>query len=174
MTAATASRCAGAFAYPDEINDQSIEHGKARARLNAALHSAKPEMSRGSRGQELDILGIKAELIARWLARRWGWNFVAAPLVADRPVSEPDIIVEGLRIDVKGVNGRGLMNVNCRAHANAAKAVDVYWFIQPFDDNSCCWLMTSHSEVSHWQRRQHGIREPYFTRSMQKGRTCTR
>lgn len=127
----------------------------ARQAKNAKLmeQTKGSQFDRGSKNFEVDYKGILGELVARDYLDSIGKSYEAGELVQDSPVKEADIILSGVRYDVKTKVNRGrLIEVNQRAHKKGRGIIDFYWFVN-IDEKTCTALMktVSYDQVNQWE-----------------------
>jgi len=141
--------------FPEYINEVSTILGRFRTKLNADLAKKKPECDRGRQNDEVNILGIKAELIARHVAFDLGGTYHATRLIADTPLCEPDIVKSGNRYDVKGVKyGANMLTVNDKAHLKNKGGITHYFFIQIMGETKARYTIFEKGMVDGWELKQ--------------------
>ena len=125
--------------YPEMFLNLANEIGETRTMLSRKYYKKGTEKYRGENENKISSLGILGELIARHYLTENNMPFKAAPLIALKPIAEPDIY---LLTDKNGVDVKSLeyytkeLYVNKDAHNNADKRPDYYWFIK-IDKYNC-------------------------------------
>lgn len=141
----------GIIKYPGYINTVSIYIGRLRDMMNAEMNEDNPGYQRGNRSQDVNVWGVKGELIVQHFLHLKGVKHTSAPLIHQKPVQEADIMLDNnyVCVDVKTLrpDGKHLL-VNEKAHLKT-KGVNYYWFIQPFEKEARYWIY-SFSEVDKW------------------------
>ena len=70
-----------------------------------------------------------------------------------KPVVGADLIVNDVRIDVKGVPPqRAKLWVNANSHENRNKKIDVYWFIHLINETKANNYIVSWDDVNKWHK----------------------
>jgi len=127
--------------------------GLARDILNKKLNEQEKKYSRE---KELNVngWGVLGELVAMKFLDERSIEYEHAPLIAPTPVKRADIVMDGIKYDVKAVppGGRQFM-VNEEAHEQ--KDVDYYWFVQFSRSMRGYVYAFKHCEISDW-----GLAEP--------------
>lgn len=158
--------------YPKVFNEIAITLGKHRTESNSALHKKDNQYDRGELAAEIDALGILAELIGQFLFFANQKEYRAAPLLADSAQSEPDIVTDIMRIDVKGVRESGdRFAVNAKAHKHSGKNISHYLFIQKIGPNVARYWWVRHEEVAGWNYMDNehvNNRSSYFYKEIPK------
>jgi len=154
------------FNNPSEIKEKSCFYGQQRTKNNAKLHEIAPEYDRGRIANNVDELGVTAELIAIEFLEQQKIPFTSLDIVEDRPIKTADVFIENFKIDVKGVRfDNENLTVNYKAHFQ--KDVTHYWFIKPFKDNDGnligeaeYWIIPAEL-VTYWNK-EYGSFTPFF------------
>jgi len=136
--------------------DEVAQHlGKMRNDTNLQLMAAHPQYSRPKQNVEVNILGVRAELVARYALYREGIQYDAPRLVDERPVPGPDLYVGQTAVDVKGVPpGKNYLSVNDQAHEKQ-KGIDMYLFVHFLGPCGVADLyLVAHDVVTSWGKRQ--------------------
>lgn len=143
--------------YPQFINQASQIIGARRSERNGSRNQSG-EYSRGDRNVDLDVLGVKAEMIAEFLMSVNKRKYKASPLITDHPMIEADLLIEGgiggkyISVDVKGMQPNAKrFTVNEKAHFK--KRPDYYLFIEPHSKFAFYWWFKS-EEVDEWNVEQ--------------------
>jgi hypothetical protein len=87
------------FEYPEFINKEAREISVKRSSKSKAVYKQKKRKRKNE--TEVSYRGVLAELIFTCILVKEKIEFKSAPLVAEKPVAEPDFIVGKYRIDVK-------------------------------------------------------------------------
>lgn len=137
--------------------------GKIRNNRNRELMEKHPEYQRGDKGGVVNQLGISGELIAQCFLSLNGINYDGAPLLSDKPESEPDIITKtGCRIDVKAVSEGGWdFLVNKDAHLKKEKNITHYLFVKQVGTTAKYRIFT-YEEVSGWKIKNVKYSDAYY------------
>jgi hypothetical protein len=134
--------------YPPFINPCALLIGKMRDVCNAEM---KEEQTQFKRDGDVDVLGLRGELVAQYFAFTQGKNFVPTQLLASRPLQEPDITLGGKRFDVKAIRPTApYLQVNETAHLKSKNITD-YWFVQCFNKNQARFWWYTHNEIDEWE-----------------------
>jgi hypothetical protein len=157
----------GISEFPVCLWSVADEIGVLREKNNEGRYEQHPEYKRGdarSRNQ-VDVLGVLGELVARHHLCQRGDNFTAAPLLAARPEIAPDIVCRGNRIDVKAYPryARHLL-VNEGAHHKIEKGVDYYWFLRILNQHEAEHYWAPFGEVSSWPCKSFGYAPAFYHR----------
>lgn len=115
---------------PDEIDRLSIEFGIKRKNSHKKLHEVAPEYSRGDSGDDVDILGVKGELIAQafLVDKKVEHDFVE--ILTNEVSKTADVFIKEQKIDVKAVK-KDLDEFRVNRKAHFQKDITHYWFIKP-------------------------------------------
>ena len=145
--------------YPPLINNAALLIGKMRDLCNAEMKEEQPQYKRA---EDVDVLGLKGELVAQYFAFTKNKPFVATKLLASKPLQEPDITIGGKRFDVKAIRPNAPdLQVNEKAHTKSKNITD-YWFIQCFNENQARFWFYKHADVSAWQIRAAKYSKIYY------------
>lgn len=157
----TGMKQTGTIMVPNFIDEVSRIVGDLRNNTNRSLMEINPSYKRGEKTDDVNPLGIRGELIAQCLLSASGRTYQSAALLSDAPISEPDIVINGVGIDVKGVGPHGQhLLVNKKAHDNKSKNVDYYLFIQQLGNSARYWFY-SYQDVSTWKVKFFKYTEAY-------------
>lgn len=149
----------GVIQYPDYINIISIYIGKLRDLYNVELNEKNGKYKRGEKGEFVNIMGVKGELIVQNFLFQQDIKFKYGEILSNKPVGGADIYIgDDIRIDVKTLNdGAEHLLVNEEAHKKT-KNITHYWFIQPLinDNNgksltSAAYWIYTYDEVDNWE-----------------------
>lgn len=122
----------GDIAFPKMFINLAQEIGEIRTLFSKQYYKEGTDKHRGENEPRISKLGILGELIARHDLENRNILFRATPLVGQKPIAEPDLVLLGtnLKIDVKAVSYHDpLLKVNQNSHNNIDKRPDQYWFI---------------------------------------------
>ena len=105
----------GVIHFPDFLNECAVYLGKLRNLVNYDLNEKYGKYKRGDRSEAVNILGARAELVFGFHLFVTGVGYKMGRLLANRPLAEPDMVVEGekdgelrdFNVDVKGVRKEG-------------------------------------------------------------------
>lgn len=153
----------GVIEYPSYIDTVSEYLGRIREMYNIPVRKKSSSFDRGEKNVFVDVLGIKAELIAEHFLFMNGVEFTSPNLIDIKPVIAADICIgEKIKIDVKGVRGDSYeLMVNERAHTKK-EDVTHYWFIQPFQEGKASYWIVKEKVVDNWKVRFAGHTNAYY------------
>ena len=125
----------------------------ARSAISKNVYRRGTERYRGKQEFEISYMGVLAELISRHYCYEYGIEAYFAPIVDKKPVVGADVIVNDVRIDVKGVPPkRSKLWVNANSHENSNKKIDVYWFIHLTGETKANNYIVSWEDVNKWHK----------------------
>ena len=125
----------------------------ARSAISKNVYRRGTERYRGKQEFEISYMGVLAELISRHYCYEYGIAADFAPIVDKKPVVGADLIVNEVRIDVKGVPPkRTKLWVNANSHENRNKKIDVYWFIHLITNTKANNYVVSWDDVNSWSK----------------------
>lgn len=149
--------------YPVLFHEAAEIIGRARNETNLAMNEQAPEYKRGNLSDQVNIVGIRGELIASHHLTCIGVPHEAARLVADSPIYEPDIVTEKHRIDVKAIRPDAPdLLVNFKAHSKKAGKITHYWFIRCITRDTAQHWIFSYATVSKWAVKKVGYTDAYY------------
>lgn len=152
----------GTITYPPFINEVAVYIGKLRDLYNYNLNEQHERFKRGERSEQVNILGVKGELIFSYYLQANNISHEIGRLLNDKPVSAYDILVENKKIDVKTVRTDAPdLLVNKEAHEKL-KGINSYVFVQPLTNNSARYWIFKHDEVSAWKIKNVKYTDAYF------------
>lgn len=155
--------------YPVILEKIAEEMATLRSKLSADVYHEGSETHRGKQEHEISKLGILAELVAQNFLVENSIPFKSATLVDVQPLPEPDIVIDGKLIDVKGVKQSTTnLYVNYKAHLNSKKKCDFYWFVKLMPDYTAEHYLVAHSEVSNWQVKELRYTKAFVNKLMRK------
>lgn len=126
--------------------------GQARSVVNQKILENNPRFDRGEKNNHVDTIGILGELIVMDYLTRKDQKFEMAKLLDFYPSKNPDFVIRKKRIDVKASkrsHHKSLL-VNEEAHKKGAGKIDLYWFVEILDQESCNFYFTDYNNVSGW------------------------
>lgn len=152
----------GRITFPASLWAEAKTIGVARLAANKELMKACPRYSRGDKNEQVEILGVLGELIARHYLTRRNVDFTAAKLLDEAPVHMPDITVGDARLDVKASPGdRPYLLVNLEAHLKA-KGVTHYWFLKLVSKTEALSFIFNYADVDKWPSKNFGYAEAKY------------
>lgn len=143
-----------------DLFDSALRYTKQRLEANKPYYSVATHKRRdGKRNSVLfpkkvdgnmltDFKGILAEMVAREMLDLSGHNYFASAFVKSRGSSDPDIIVNGIRFDVKGCEKT--MKVNKKTF-ESNNDVDEYVFVTFTSDKECVIERHTKDQIKRWQ-----------------------
>ena len=141
----------GTIKYPNFINECAVYIGKLRHLYNYELTQKTDKYNRFGNSDEPDILGMKGELIFSFYLAKNDIEHTNAKLLSNKPIHEPDIIINNKHIDVKTINPNAPhFLVNEEAHKKD-KNVNAYAFIRLKDNNTADYWIFDYKEVNNWE-----------------------
>lgn len=149
--------------YPAFINVCADIVGSLRDLTNLEMNESAVRFKRGDRGGEVNRLGMRGELIARFICHKNNYPFQAPPLLSENPVSGADLIYGEYRFDIKTIRSDAPdLLVNQEAHVNPKKDITHYWFFQQQDSDVALYWIYSHEEVSSWSIKNVRYSDAYY------------
>lgn len=146
--------------YPEYINEVSEVLGKKRYEDSTDIRNSNVKYQRGDKELDIDILGIKGELIASHYLFSKNVNHKLSTLCGGVPVVGCDIMVNDKKIDVKSVPHYGkLLLVDITAHHK--KPMDYYMFVKPSKNNRAKIWVIDYKEIGSWEKRYLGYGNAY-------------
>lgn len=147
-------------AYPDYINEVSEVIGTKRYDDCTAIRKANKDYQRGDQELEIDILGVKGELIASHYLFSKNTEHHLNKLAGGKPISDYDILVNGKKVDVKAIPHYGrFLIVTVMAHHK--KPMDYYMFVKPSQNNTADIWLIDYEEVGKWNKKFLGYGDVY-------------
>jgi hypothetical protein len=135
--------------YPKYIDEVSLLIGKNRNDKNIGNMNRNPQYKRGGMEEQIDVLGVKGEIIFSNYLFQKGVEHEINTLIADRPVCDYDVKVKNKKIDVKSINKNAPhFLVNEKAHNK--KKMDYYVFVMPIGNCKAYMWKYSYSDVFNW------------------------
>lgn len=152
----------GIIIYPKYLNSISEYIGTQRSKSNIELVNSVLEFNRGERDIELNVLGVKGELIFAHQLFTLGIDYELNVLCADKPVVGCDIIIGNYRIDVKASypQSKSLL-VNERSH-HKAKDITHYAFVQLLTDTTARYWIFEKQLITNWELRKMKFTNAYY------------
>jgi hypothetical protein len=148
--------------YPDYINEVSKVIGSLRSKSNKEIKKKVKYFQRDGKEEELDVMGVKGELIFSHYLHSIGVEHKLNTLLNDKPVSEPDIIIGDKTIDVKCTRSTSpYFLVNERAHLKD-KNIGFYAFVMPFKNNTADIYICSYDSVNKWGVKNFKYTSAYY------------
>lgn len=137
---------------PRWIDPLSEELAKARSAISAGIYREGTDKYRGSDEMAISKLGIKAELVVRFVL--WEDPTITrvafSPMIDVKPIVGADMVFDGETYDIKGVKvEKGCLMVNYNAHNNPKKICDYYIFVI-FQNTNATIQKYRYSDVSQW------------------------
>ena len=140
----------GIIQYPNFINECAVYIGKLRHLYNYELNESTDKYNRFGKSDEPDILGLKGEMIFSYYLGKNDIKHINASLLSNKPIKEPDIIINNKNIDVKTINPKAPhFLVNEEAHKKD-KNINTYVFIRLIDNESANYWIFDYEEVDKW------------------------
>jgi len=141
----------GTQQYPAILERVASEMAQLRTKLSADVYSVGSEGYRGKQENTISYLGILGELVAQNFLIENNIPFESALIVDTQPLPEPDITIDGIKMDVKAVKPNTYdLYVNYKAHLNEKKKCEFYWFVKLEDNHKASHYLASYSEVNNW------------------------
>lgn len=148
----------GTINYPEYINRVAIIIGGLRSIANSEMNEEHSRFKRGSQGDQVDALGVRAELIVQHHLFIINTTFKAAALLTSRPVHSADVWIGNHAIDIKGVRSDATdLLVNKEAH-HKVKGVTEYMFVQPISKDWANYWVFPFNEISRW-----GVKDCHYS-----------
>lgn len=149
----TIKKC-GLISYPKYIHNVAAIVGKLREIGNVELDRVVVRFKRGGKDSDVHILGLTGELIVQHYLHSLTIKYVAPPLMSINPISESDIRIGEVGVDVKTVRpNKKYLSVNAEAHRKKSD-VTHYWFVEPLEDELAQYWIYKKSEVDGWEQRK--------------------
>lgn len=149
--------------YPLYIDNVSILIGKLRDLFNSEMNEKDARFKRGERSEFVNILGVKGELIMQHHLHATGKKFTSVDLLSPRPISEPDIICGGSRIDVKTIRSDAPdLLVNKDAHEKAGKGITHYCFVRCVKPGLASYWVYTWQDVNKWEIKNVKYSDAYY------------
>lgn len=154
--------------YPRCFVDLADELATLRTLHSKHIYKEGTEKYRGEQEHKISMLGILAELIARYHFDNGKLDIQVAPLVEENPIVSADIILYGIGeeflIDVKGVKAKSeYLRVNYKAHNNPKKEITHYMFVQPITRTIANYCFIEKTQVNKWE-----VKKSTYTRCYEK------
>jgi hypothetical protein len=137
---------------PIWINYLADELATSRSNISASVYKQGTAKFRGDREGEISSLGIKAELMVRYVL----WqdpntcSISFSPMIDVKPIVGADMVHNGETYDIKGAQkDKGYLMVNYDAHNNPRKICDWYIFVV-FGYKEAQIKKISYRDVSQW------------------------
>ena len=126
--------------------------GQARSVVNQKILENNPRFDRGEKNNHVDTIGILGELIVMDYLTRKDQKFEMAKLLDFYPSKNPDFVIRKKRIDVKASKHSHYKDllVNEEAHKKGVGKIDIYWFVEILDQESCNFYFIDYNNVSGW------------------------
>jgi len=141
----------GTIKYPNFINECAAYIGKLRHLYNYELNNQTDKYNRFGQSDLPDILGLKGELIFSYYLAKNDIEHTNAALLSNKPVKEPDIIINNVNIDVKTINKNAPhFLVNEEAHKKDKK-INTYVFVRLKENNLADYWIFDYKEVNDWE-----------------------
>lgn len=146
----------------------ALDISQGRQIINRKMIEAGLRFDRGDKNMYVEQIGILGELIARDYLFSKEIHFVYSPLIQQAPAKEADIIVDGVRFDVKtSVWDERYDNVlvNAEAHQKGRGVIDWYWFVV-IDFNmgtTARSFRVPYSQVDLWPSKVFKYTEAYYS-----------
>ena len=136
--------------------------GRLRDMHNVTLNSSTEKFNRGDRSGDVNILGVKGELIFAHHLWMLDVNFMQCDILSGRPVSGADFVLDYVRIDVKTIRADATdLLVNYDAH-HKEKDVTHYAFIQITSPGIARYWIHSKDSVSKWKVKNVRYSNAYY------------
>ena len=148
--------------YPEYINEVSKVIGSLRCKSNEVITQQVKYFQRGGKEEELDVMGVKGELIFSHYLHSIRVEHKVNTLLDHKPVSAPDIIIGDKTIDVKCIRSTSPhFLVNERAHLKD-KNIGFYAFVMPFKNNTADIYICSYDSVNKWGVKNFKYTKAYY------------
>lgn len=143
----------GLILYPKIFCDIAKDIALARWLIDKEVRNSNSEYTRDNKERELEIetKGILGEMIARYHLEETGKTFEVAPLIAEHPLKEADIVIGKHKIDVKSSHNPTELMVNENAHLKGKGKIDFYWFIVLEEDGKAGFYLFKYDDVNKWE-----------------------
>lgn len=153
----------GIIYFPKFINGCAAYIGKLRNLYNYDLNETAPQYKRGDRSEEVNILGLKGELIFSHFLHSQNVEHELNKLLDNKPVSSWDIKIGSKHfIDVKTIRTDSAdFLVNEGAHRKN-KGITHYAFVQIQTDQSAKYWVFSKSQVDNWEVKNVKYSNAYY------------
>lgn len=154
--------------FKESLWNFATEMAMGRQVVNKQMIDAKLRFDRGDKNFYVDKIGILGELIAREYLIDKDIPFNATGIIQAKPAKEADVVVDGVRFDVKTSvwnEKYDTVLVNAEAHQKGRGLIDWYWFIVIDEDmgTTARSFRVSYNQIDLWPSKVFKYTEAHYS-----------